>query len=85
MGLRTSDGLSESVTAEQVLSSIVLFGVIYSLLFAIWIFVLNHKIQHGPESLEELAAIKQRVRERMTERFAHTGTARGGGMMDERE
>lgn len=28
MGLRTSEGLSESVTAEHVLSSIVMFGII---------------------------------------------------------
>ena len=41
IGLKTADGLSESVTAEQVLSSIILFGVIYSLLFAVWVFVLR--------------------------------------------
>lgn len=61
MGLRTADGLSESVTAEQVLSSIILFGIIYSLLFAVWIFVLNKKIQHGPESPEELEKYKQEL------------------------
>ena len=61
MGLRTADGLSESVTAEQVLSSIILFGVIYSLLFAVWIFVLNNKIQHGPESPSELEAYKDAI------------------------
>lgn len=48
-GLRTSDGLSESVTAEQVLWSIILFGLIYALLFAVWIYVLDSKIRHGPE------------------------------------
>ncbi len=48
-GLRTSDAVSEIVTAPQVLGSIIMFGAIYSLLFAVWIFVLNHKIQHGPE------------------------------------
>lgn len=52
-GLRTSDGLSESVTAEQVLASIIMFTVIYSALFFIWIYVLNSKIQHGPESPAE--------------------------------
>jgi cytochrome bd ubiquinol oxidase subunit I len=61
MGLRTADGLSESVTAEQVLSSIILFGIIYSLLFAIWLFVLNHKIQHGPESIDDLNAHHQEL------------------------
>ncbi|EMI52511.1 cytochrome ubiquinol oxidase subunit I [Rhodopirellula sallentina] len=84
MGLRTADGLSESVTAEQVLSSIILFGVIYSMLFAVWIFVLNHKIQHGPESPEELAEYKQKLHaESMSEAFGHHGTSRAGGMMED--
>jgi cytochrome d ubiquinol oxidase subunit I len=48
-GLRTSDGLSESVRAEHVLWSIAMFGLIYALLFVLWIYVLNHKIQHGPD------------------------------------
>lgn len=48
-GLRTSDGLSEAVTAEQVLGSIIMFGLVYGLLFVLWIFLLNHKIQAGPE------------------------------------
>ncbi len=48
-GLRTSDGLSESVKAEQVAWSIVMFGLIYASLFAVWIFVLNDKIKHGPD------------------------------------
>lgn len=48
-GLRTSDGLSESVTAEQVLWSIIMFGLIYALLFAVWIYVLDSKIRHGPD------------------------------------
>lgn len=48
-GLRTSDGLSESVRAEQVLWSIIMFGLIYTLLFGVWIYVLNSKIQHGPD------------------------------------
>jgi len=48
-GLRTSDGLSESVGAGQVAWSIAMFGAIYLLLFAVWIFVLNSKIQHGPD------------------------------------
>lgn len=52
MGLRTSDGLSESVTAGQVLWSIIMFGLIYALLFVVWIYVLNEKIQHGPDGGE---------------------------------
>lgn len=48
-GLRTSDALSEAVRAEQVLASIIFFGLVYSLLFVLWLYLLNHKIQDGPE------------------------------------
>jgi cytochrome bd ubiquinol oxidase subunit I len=47
-GLLTADGVSEAVGAAEVLGSIVLFGLIYLLLFVLWIWVLNHKIQAGP-------------------------------------
>jgi hypothetical protein len=49
-GLRTADGVSEAVTANQVLGSIIMFGVIYLLLGALWVFVLNHEIHAGPRS-----------------------------------
>lgn len=51
--LRTSDGLSAVVKANQVLASLIGFGLIYLLLFAMFLFLLNRKIQHGPESAEE--------------------------------
>lgn len=57
MGLRTADGLSESVTAGQVLWSIIMFGVIYFLLFCLWVFVMNEKIKHGPETALERARV----------------------------
>lgn len=47
--LRTNQAVSESVTGGMVVSSIVMFGLIYLLLFAVWVYVLNSKIQHGPE------------------------------------
>ena len=46
--LRTSDALSEAVTAEQVLFSLILFTLVYMLLFALFIYLLNNKIKHGP-------------------------------------
>ena len=46
--LRTSDALSENVTREMVLTSILMFGAIYALLFFVWVFVMNEKIQKGP-------------------------------------
>lgn len=50
--LRTSQGLSRAVAAEQVVFSIILFTLIYILLFAAFIYLLNKKIQHGPDDDE---------------------------------
>jgi len=47
--LRTSDALSKVVTANQVIASMVMFMAVYALLFAVFIFLLNSKIQHGPD------------------------------------
>lgn len=47
-GLRTEDAVSEAVVGGQVLGSIIMFSLIYVLLAAIWVFVLNHKIHIGP-------------------------------------
>jgi len=59
-GLRTTEGVSKAIAAEQVLGSIVMFGLIYSLLFAVWIVVLNHKIHDGPEAVDEVADLRGR-------------------------
>jgi len=48
--LRTSDALSKVVTANQVLFSLIMFFVIYALLFALFLYLLNKKIHAGPES-----------------------------------
>ena len=47
--LRTSEGVTRGLAAPQVAGSIVMFGIIYALLFAVWIYLLNDKIQKGPE------------------------------------
>jgi cytochrome d ubiquinol oxidase subunit I len=46
--LRTSDALSEAVTANQVWFSLILFTVVYAVLFALFVYLLNKKIQAGP-------------------------------------
>jgi cytochrome d ubiquinol oxidase subunit I len=46
--LRTSDALSQSVTANQVFFSLILFTLVYTLLFILFIYLLNKKITHGP-------------------------------------
>jgi len=52
--LKTSDGISEAVTANMVLSSLIMFALVYILLFFLFIFLLNRKIKAGPESLDSL-------------------------------
>ena len=47
--LRTSDALSKSVKADQVLISLIMFTLIYLLLFALFIYLLDRKIKHGFE------------------------------------
>ena len=47
--LKTSDSLSKIVTSGQVLSSIIAFSLVYILLFILFIYLLNEKIQHGPD------------------------------------
>lgn len=51
-GLRVSDALSETVVASQVLGSIIFFGVVYSMLFVLWVVLLYTKINHGPDPHE---------------------------------
>lgn len=46
--LRISDGLSKNVVASQVLSSLIMFSIVYFLLFILFIYLLNEKIQSGP-------------------------------------
>jgi cytochrome d ubiquinol oxidase subunit I len=46
--LRTSDALSEVVTANQVLFSLIMFFLIYLLLFVLFLYLLNKKIKAGP-------------------------------------
>ena len=49
--LRTANAVSMNVSATQVLSSIIMFAVIYSLLFVLFIFLLDRKIKQGPEEM----------------------------------
>lgn len=51
--LRISEGLSKSVTANQILGSIIMFGFVYFFLFLLFLYLLNEKIVHGPEDKDE--------------------------------
>lgn len=47
--LRTSQGTSLSVNANQIVGSLTMFVVIYLLLFFLFLFLLDRKIKNGPE------------------------------------
>jgi len=51
--LRTSQGVSHSINAAQVLGSLIMFAVIYAFVLALFIFLLNWKIQAGPGHKEQ--------------------------------
>ncbi len=52
--LRTVDAGSPVLQGYQVLISNVMFVVLYAILFVLFIFLLNEKIQHGPDPLESM-------------------------------
>ena len=52
--LRTEQGISKVVSAGEILTSLILFALIYMMLFALFIYLLDHKIKKGPEEELEL-------------------------------
>ena len=52
--LKTSEALSKVVEAGQVWFSLILFALIYIGLFILFIYLLNEKIQHGPEDVDSI-------------------------------
>lgn len=64
--LRTSEGISKSIVATEVVISLVLFVLVYILLFFVWLYVLDREIKHGPEHLSsEVEAGYKRRADRM--------------------
>ncbi|HEY3351906.1 MAG TPA: cytochrome ubiquinol oxidase subunit I [Polyangia bacterium] len=55
-GLLTRHAVSERLAAGNVVGSIAMFGLIYLLLGAVWVLVLNHKIHVGPTPAHPPAA-----------------------------
>ncbi|MCB1113163.1 MAG: cytochrome ubiquinol oxidase subunit I [Chlamydiia bacterium] len=51
--LRISEGLSKTVTANQVLGSLIMFTLLYTLLLILFLYLLNEKIKHGPTDLPD--------------------------------
>jgi len=46
--LRTSDAFSQEVSANQIVFSLVMFTVVYSLLLVLFLYAVNKKIKQGP-------------------------------------
>lgn len=72
--LRISDGLSKSVTANQVLGSLILFTILYLFLFLLFIYLLNEKFKHGPTDLDQSTVyhnLYEGVKEVTYERYTH--------------
>ncbi|MBC8489409.1 MAG: cytochrome ubiquinol oxidase subunit I, partial [Bacteroidetes bacterium] len=51
--LRTSDAVSVTVPAGNILFSIIIFGLIYILLGVLYVYILVKKVKHGPEPISE--------------------------------
>lgn len=47
--LRTDQAFSQAVSANQLVFSLILFFFIYTVLLVLFLYLLNKKIQHGPE------------------------------------
>ena len=48
--LKTTDGVSKAVGAQAVLTSLIMFTLIYALLFALFLYLFDRKIKAGPEA-----------------------------------
>jgi cytochrome d ubiquinol oxidase subunit I len=55
--LATADGLSPILTGLDVALSLGLFLVMYALLFVLFLYLTNRKIQAGPEPLEDVETV----------------------------
>jgi cytochrome d ubiquinol oxidase subunit I len=52
--LLTADAVSPNLTTGQLIFSVLSFVLLYALLFVLFLFLLNHKIQHGPDPLSDM-------------------------------
>ncbi|MDP4176116.1 MAG: cytochrome ubiquinol oxidase subunit I, partial [Bacteroidota bacterium] len=50
--LRTAHAASVTVSAGEILFSIILFGIIYTALLGLYIYLLVKEVKHGPEQIE---------------------------------
>jgi len=57
--LKTSDALSRTVSANQIIFSLILFTLVYITLFILFLYLLNKKIKYGPVDYGTKETIEQ--------------------------
>lgn len=57
--LKTSDALSRTVSANQIIFSLILFALVYITLFILFLYLLNKKIKYGPVDYGTKETIEQ--------------------------
>lgn len=55
--LRTADAVSPTLSTGEALFSVIMFVVLYIILGILFVYLLNEKIQHGPEPLEAVESV----------------------------
>ncbi|MEP7145798.1 MAG: cytochrome ubiquinol oxidase subunit I [bacterium] len=74
--MKTAEGVSPNLVASQVYFSNIMFFILYMMLFSVFIYVLNSKIQHGPEDIEAAGSNQPLIRlpERIRDFFSKKRT-----------
>lgn len=60
--LKTSNALSKTVTANQIIFSLVLFTLVYITLLVLFLYLLNKKIKHGPVDYDKKDPLEEGIR-----------------------
>ncbi len=76
-GLRTEDAVSPAITDTQVLGSLIGFGLIYASLLAVWLFILDRKIRHGPEPPPGVTGSEDGLLDAASRRASHSESLTG--------
>jgi cytochrome d ubiquinol oxidase subunit I len=48
--MRTARAVSPSVSAGEILASLIMFVILYALMFALWLFLIARVVGKGPQS-----------------------------------
>lgn len=58
--MKTKDAVSPTVSAGEIMASLCMFGIIYILLFALFVYQLTHKIKQGPDN-DDVSSINNQL------------------------